>query len=102
RGWARYPGQLGLQSTPQVKETLDSVSLRGSQHALGEACYWGDESVDCIEFVKSVLNRLDKEGWPNKCDLGCSEYDLEVLGSRWTRLRLPTVPEDYPRKKKMI
>ncbi len=102
RGWARYQGQLGLQITPQTKETLDSVALRGNQKNLGELCYWGDQSVDRIEFVKGILERLDLEGWPNKSDIGWSEYDLEVLGSRWTQLQLTTVAEDYPKKKKMI
>jgi hypothetical protein len=27
---------------------------------------------------------------------------LEILGNRWTRLRLATVAEDYPRQKRMI
>ncbi len=103
RGLARYSGQLGLQSAPQASQgSLDSVALRGSHHALGEARYWGDASVDRIEFVKGILERLDREGWPNKTDIGWSEYDIEVLGSRWTQLRLTTVAEDYPRGKKMI
>ncbi len=103
RGWARYQGQLGLQTTPQAtKETLDSVALRGSHHSLNEVCYWGDQNVDRIEFVKGVLERLDREGWPNKSDIGWSDYDVEVLGNRWTHLQLTTVAEDYPRQKRMI
>lgn len=103
RGAARYQGQLGLQFAPQTdKETLDSVSLRGSGDPLNEVCYWGDQNVDRIEFVKTILERLDKEGWPNKSDIGWSEYDFEVFGSRWTHLQLTTVAEDYPKNKKMI
>src|SRR6201999_686498 len=46
RGSARYQGQLGLQFAPQTgKETLDSVSLRGSERSLKEVCYWGDQNV---------------------------------------------------------
>jgi hypothetical protein len=102
RGWARYQGQLGLQTAPQAKETLDSVALRGSRHSLNEVCYWADQSVDRIEFVKGILERLDREGWPNKSDIGWSDYDVEVLGNRWTHLQLTTVAEDYPQQKKMV
>ncbi len=103
RGWARYQGQLGLQSAPQAtKETLDSVALRGSRHSLGEVCYWGEQSVDRIGFVTSILERLDKQGWPNKSDIGWSEYDLEVLANRWVHLQLTTVAEDHPQGKRMI
>ncbi|MDB6068701.1 MAG: glycosyl transferase family 2 [Pedosphaera sp.] len=103
RGWARYQGRLGLRSMPPTaKETLDSMTLRLSDFSLGEVRYWGDESVGRIEFVTSVLARLDKQGWPNKSDSGWSEYDLEVLGSRWAHLQLTTAAEDYPKGKKMI
>jgi O-antigen biosynthesis protein len=102
RGWARYQGQLGLQSTPPVKETLDSVAMRSNAKCLGELCYWGDQSVDRIQLVRDVIERFDREGWTNKSDIGWSEYDLEVRGNRWTRLQLTTVAEDYPRGRKMI
>ena len=103
RGWARYQGQLSMQSTPAAaKESLESVALRGGNHSLDEVCYWGGQEVDRIGFVTSVLARLDQEGWPNKSDIGWSEYDLEVLGSRWTHLQLTTVSEDYPQARKMI
>lgn len=103
RGWARYQGKLGLQSAPQAtKETLDSVALRGSRHSLGEVCYWGEQSVDRIGFVTTILERLDKQGWPNKSDIGWSDYDLEVLANRWVHLQLTTVAEDHPQGKRMI
>jgi len=103
RGWARYQGQLGLQSTPQAaKESLDSVALRSSRHSLREVCYWGEQSVDRIGFVTSILERMDKQGWPNKSDIGWSKYDLEVLANRWVHLQLTTVAEDHPKGKRMI
>ena len=105
RGWARYQGQLGLQSAPQAfdrKKRWIQSPLRGSRHSLGEVCYWGEQSVDRIGFVTSILERLDKQGWPNKSDIGWSDYDLEVLASRWVHLQLTTVAEDHPQGKRMI
>lgn len=102
RGWARYQGQLGLQSTPPVKETLDFVAVRSNAKNLGELCYWGDQSVDRLQLVRDIIERLDREGWTNKSDVGWSEFDVEVLGSRWTDLQLTTMGEDYPDQKKMF
>ena len=84
------------------RETLDSVALRNSRHSLEEVRYWGDQSVDRMAFVTSILERLDKQGWPNKSDIGWSEYDLDVLGSRWAHVQITTMAEDYPKGKKMI
>ncbi|HZQ47324.1 MAG TPA: hypothetical protein VFC07_09960, partial [Verrucomicrobiae bacterium] len=43
-----------------------------------------------------------KRGWPNKSDIGWSDYDLEVLSNRWVHLQLTTVAEDHPQGKRMI
>ncbi len=103
RGLARYQGQLIHAPAPQPgRETLDSVAVRGSGMSLGEVCYFGDQSVDRIQFVTRALEKLDKEGWPNKSDIGWSEYDIEISGNRWSYLQLTTVAEDYPQGKKMI
>jgi hypothetical protein len=101
RGWARYEGRLGLPAAPRTaRETLDSVALREGHDSLAEACYFGD--MGRIKFVTGILERLDKQGWPNKSDTGWSGYDVEVLGSPWAYLRLTTVAEEYPKGKKMI
>lgn len=102
RGWARYKGQLVLEPMPPPKETLESESLRSGHAPLGIVAYWGSAPVDRIQFVSSVLERLEKDGWPNMSDVGWSDYDLEVLGNRWNHLRLTTVSEEYPDAKIMI
>ena len=35
-------------------------------------------------------------------DIGWSEYDVELHGSRWSRLQLTTVAEDHPENRQMI
>lgn len=103
RGWARYQGQLGLQLAPQnARETLDSVAVRGSGESMDEVRYWAGPNVDRIEFVKTVMERLDAEDWPNKSDIGWNDYDLEILGSRWTHMELTTVAEECGHGKKVI
>ena len=100
RGAARYQGQLGLQATPQAaRETLDSVALRNSRDSLKEVCYWGNQSVDRIGYVTSLLERLDKQGWPNKSDdLAGATTTWKCWWNRWVRLELMTVAEDHPQE----
>jgi len=41
------------------------------------------------------LRRLDEMGWPNKSDIGWSEFDIELFGNRWNSVQLTTVAEDH-------
>ena len=82
RGRARYQGQLALLSTDFAPaHTLDSMALRHSHIPLGEVRYWAETSLDRIAFVSSILEQLDKKGWPNKSDIGWSNYDVEIFGT---------------------
>jgi hypothetical protein len=49
-----------------------------------------------------MLRRLDHQGWPNKSDIGWSEYDVEVYGSRWCAVQITTVSEDHAIGKQML
>ena len=103
RGSARYTGRLA--SPPPLldaRETLDSVSLRDSEHSLDKISYLASQDLGRTEFVTAILARLDRKGWPNKADTGWNEYDLEVLGSRWAHLRLATAAEDYAKGKRLL
>jgi GT2 family glycosyltransferase len=103
RGWARYQGRLLSQpTTVAARQTLDSVALRESNASLREVHYWAEERFDRLAFVAEVLRRMDQQGWPNKSDVGWSEYDVEIYGSRWSGLQLTTVTEEYPKNKRML
>jgi len=96
RGWARYQGRLLLGPTPvAAQQTLDSIAVRESKRSLKEASYWTDRPIDRLAFVGDLLRRLDHQGWPNKPDIGWSDYDVEIYGSRWSTLLLVTVAEDH-------
>ena len=103
RGWARYQGRL-LSRPPRLaaQQTLDSVVLRQSGRSLTHAEYWAEQRVNRLELIEEILRRLDRHGWPNKSDIGWSDYDLEIYGSRWSTLQLTTVTEEHPPGKQMI
>jgi glycosyltransferase involved in cell wall biosynthesis len=103
RGLARYQGRLSLRRIPlAAQQTLDSLSLRHSPVSLGQVQYWAEPPIDRLAFVTSMLRRLDHQGWPNKSDIGWSEYDVEVYGSRWCNLQLTTVIEEHAVGKQML
>jgi hypothetical protein len=94
RGWARYQGRLSVQRRPLAEyETLDSLSLQGGERKLNRLEYWDEKGIDRVRFLQAIIERLDKRDWPNKVDLGWSNYDIEVYGSRWSHLQLMTATE---------
>lgn len=103
RGWARYQGRLALHpSSLASHQSLDSIALRGSKQRINQVQYWSQTRIDRLAFVGLIAQRLDQNGWTQTSDVGWSEYDLEVYGSRWSYLRLTTVAEDHPRGHQLI
>jgi hypothetical protein len=103
RGWARYQGRL-LRRPARLaaRQTLDSIALRNSNLSLRETQYWAEQRLDRLAFAAAILHRLDQQGWPNKCDIGWSDYDVEVYDTRWSKLQLTTVAEEHPQGKQLI
>ncbi len=103
RGWARYRGRLLRRPTSlRPQSTLDSIALRSSRQKLREVSYWAERRLDRLAFATEILRRLDQQGWPNKCDIGWSDYDVEVYDTRWSKLQLITVAEEHPLGKQLI
>ncbi len=98
RGWERHQSRLRLRATAETpRETLDSVTMQGSGEPLNEVQYWTRERIERVQFVKRVIEELDHHGWPNRSDIGWSEFDVEIYGNRWSTLQLTTVSEDLER-----
>jgi glycosyltransferase involved in cell wall biosynthesis len=96
RGWARYQGRLLPRAAPLgARQTLDSVALRESSQPLDRVDYWSKTPIDRLTYIREVLRRLDQQGWLVKSDIGWSDYDVEIYGSRWNQLQFATVAEDH-------
>lgn len=103
RGWARYQGRLGLQQTPPAaRERLELLRRRDNGESLDQLFFWGDGKIDRIDWVSGIVLRLDQQGWASKTDTGWSEYDVELLGNRWSRLQLVTATEDFAGGKRLF
>jgi hypothetical protein len=64
--------------------------------------YWAGQRIDRLDFVAAIFRRLQERGWPNKSDVGWSDYDVEINGSRWSHLLLTTVVEDHPQSRQLV
>jgi hypothetical protein len=103
RGGARYQGRLGLGPTPQTEQArLEKLRQKDTGEPLDHLYYWTTKDISRVDFVNDILNRLDQQGWPTKVDTGWCDYDIEIFGSRWSRLQLTTVTEDLAGGQKLF
>jgi len=103
RGLARYRGRLAQQPLEmETQESIDSLALFHGHQPLKEVQYWADRRVDRLDYVAAIVKRLQERAWPYRSDVGWSDYDVEINGSRWTHLLLTTVIEDYPQSRTLI
>jgi hypothetical protein len=103
RGLARYQGRLAQSPLKMAsQESLDSLALFHGKQSLNEVQYWANERLDRVDYVAAIVRELQARGWPNKSDGGWSEYDVEIIGSRWSRLLLLTVAEDHPQNRQLV
>jgi O-antigen biosynthesis protein len=94
RGWARYEGRLRINATPaKALGRLTSLEHIDRGEPLDEIQYWCHTGMERLSFVKVIIHKLEAEGWPHKPDAGWAEFDVEIYGSRWSRLQLSTVAE---------
>lgn len=97
RGWARYQGRLFLGQTPRaVRESFRAISERAPEDARGELAFLAPEGLHRGDFLDCLAGRLDRDGWRMRVDTGWSPFDLEVYGSRWSKLRITTASEYEP------
>ena len=103
RGFARYRGRLAQQPLEmEAQESIDSLALFHGHQPLKEVRYWSDRRIDRLDYVAAIVKRLQERGWPYRSDVGWSDYDVEINGSRWSHLLLTTVVEDYPQSRTLI
>jgi hypothetical protein len=58
--------------------------------------------LDRLQFLHSILARLDAASWLVQPDTGWTSHDFEVLHSSWIRLRLTTVAEELEMGKRLF
>ena len=90
RGWARYRWRFNAQSVPKRRASKAAFHAPLPEQLL----YWSTRRFDRYAVLSRFLERVEDDGWQNKPDTGWGRCDLEIFGSRWSRLRLTTVSEE--------
>jgi O-antigen biosynthesis protein len=103
RGWARYRWRFTLRSLRPTTfhRPLPSERWRPfrSRQVLS---FWSHDGTDRYRLLDRILKRWDDEGWQARPDSGWGEYDAEIYGPRWSRLRLTTVAEESSGGRKLL
>ena len=102
RGWARYSWRLTVRSEPPVFKRAVSRERLDELESSPQVGYWSADGVDRYTFLNQVLSKLEAEGWQHKTDSGWNDHDVEIFGSRWSRLRLTTVTEELGQGKRIF
>jgi O-antigen biosynthesis protein len=89
RGWSRYKWRLQVRSEPKEQEAAKAEPVGTLDHVE----FWSERWLDRFTFLDRTIAALEQAGWQTKVDTGWSNYDVEIFGSRWSRLRLITVAE---------
>ena len=103
RGLARYQASLTARSfSSPLKRAPGSAKPALGREPVQTLAYWGQSSVDRFAFLRASLLRLQAEGWQVRPDTGWNEFDFEVLGNRWSRLRVTTAAEELDQGKRTL
>ena len=95
RGWAKYQWRFTLRSVRPTtfQRPLPAAAWRPFRSRQVRT-FWSENGTDRYQLLDRVLKRWADEGWQWRPDTGWGDYDAEIYGPRWSRLRLITVAEE--------
>jgi GT2 family glycosyltransferase len=93
RGWARYRLRFA-RSTARRDFTASTPSPAMALEETEELSFWSKGDVERYRFLAGLTTRLERRGFDIRLDSGWSNFDLEISGTFWSRLRLITVTEE--------
>jgi GT2 family glycosyltransferase len=93
RGLARYrlrfeKSSVSGRATPKAERPAKTLD---DQECLS---YWSKSGVDRYRFLRDVAAKLEARGFRVRLDSGWADFDLEIGGTFWSRLRATTVTEE--------
>jgi hypothetical protein len=93
RGLARYRSRANNSANVRLRESATD-SAPSDDESFEHVSYWSKGAVDRYRFLSAITARLEAAGFHVRSDSGWSDFDLEIMGNRWSRLRLTTVTEE--------
>jgi GT2 family glycosyltransferase len=103
RSWKRHRTRLFAQSprparAPAPEPCGGRIPLAGAR----TLCYWTENGIERTELIGLFIAYLLEYRWGTTIDSGWADWDLEVRGHLWTRLRVFTAQEDHGGRKRLI
>lgn len=103
RGLERQKSRfLRRRTPPMALDTLEEQAGKLRAQGIGRLSYWSEEGVERMKFLKRLFERLRREGWSSRSDSGWNEWDIEVIGDRWSKILVQTVGENHGGDKRLI
>ncbi len=95
RGWARYSVRLKNKIMKgDASGYRRSQALPYDQTKRNTLCYWS-MSDDRIKLLEHITGEVQKASWRMRVDSGWNDWDLEIYGSRYTKVRITTASEHH-------
>ncbi len=95
RGWARYTVRLkakGLKAEAAGYRRPRELPLDPLERRT--LVYWHHEQ-DRIPLLTTIHHEVATAGWRHRIDAGWGEFDLDIYGSRYVKVRLTTATEHH-------
>lgn len=104
RAWPRYARRLRRTETlTTARAAVRALARRyprlGYVHTVH---YWNETGGERLEFLRSLLDRLDRARWQARTDSGWDEHDVTIYGDRFTRADVTTAAENHGGEKRLL
>jgi glycosyltransferase involved in cell wall biosynthesis len=95
RGWARYSVRLRNKILKNEARGFDRATKLPVDPADQRTLrYWNDYK-DRLPLLEEIAKEVRRAGWRMREDSGWGEWDLEIYGSRYVKVRLTTATEHH-------
>src|SRR4051812_1542206 len=95
RGWARYSVRLKAKVlNDEAKGYRRHQELPFDPRDDDTLLYWS-KWYDRLTLLDRIQNEVRKTGWRMRVDSGWSNWDMEIYGSRYVKVRLTTATEHH-------
>ncbi len=103
RGLARYQGRLNTRSSAKLRG-LPTGAPRSpiGREPVEVLTYWTQGGPTRFGLLEAVVKQLESEGWQLRLDTHWSGHDFEIIGNRWSRLRVVTVTEELDQNRRNL
>jgi hypothetical protein len=95
RGWARYSVRLKAKAlNEEARGYRRPQQLPFDPKDSQTLLYWS-KWYDRLTLLDRIANEVKKAGWRMRVDSGWANWDMEIYGSRYVKIRIATATEHH-------